>query len=129
MTKAQKTFETAAHELMRAHFGIEKGLTQIAWFPDPNKREIRLIEVNKSTWRTGKVMAFYLSPDKDHPYPVKLADVTPEEWEEIERGVIPIPSGWELKAREIFKRRQMSSKKRVGGRTVSRGGKRVEPKD
>jgi hypothetical protein len=42
-------------------------------------------------------MAFYFPESEKFLLPVRLADVTPEEWDKICAGKIPLPQGWSLK--------------------------------
>lgn len=49
-------------------------------------QEIRLIEINRSTLPTRSVEVLYFAPSQDVPFPVRIADVTPQEWEQVQRG-------------------------------------------
>lgn len=90
--------------LIQEHFEIEAGLRQIAIFSGENDREIRLIEINEEALPTGQVEPFVFSPDEQVPFPILIADVTPEEWDNICNGHIPLPEGWPSQPLKVFNR-------------------------
>lgn len=105
MTKKNELNRVVA-QLVKSHFETEEGIDQIIWFKDGDEVEIRLIEINPNTLPTEAIEVFYFSPSKDVPLPVRIADVTPEEWEKVKRGDIPLPDGWTLNKTEIFNRQE-----------------------
>jgi hypothetical protein len=94
--------EELVRQLMRSHFDLEKGIERIIWVKNGNADEIRLIEVNRDAIPAGDFYAFYFAPSQDFPLPIRIADVTPDEWEQIQRGEI-IPH-WSLQEIEVFER-------------------------
>jgi hypothetical protein len=96
--------ERIVDRLIRSHFEIEENIDQIIWIRDGDEREIRLIEVNRATLPTGSVEAFCFAPSLDVPIPVRVADVTPQEWERVRNGQIPLPRGWTLERAKVFQR-------------------------
>jgi hypothetical protein len=90
--------------VVQEHFDIEAGLRQIAVYSEEEDSVLRLIEVNEETLPTGQVQPFVFSPDEDVPVPIFIADVTPEEWEEIQKGRISLPKGWPSQPLKIFHR-------------------------
>ena len=92
-------------QVVESHFETEQGLVQIVWFPDPQGKEIRLIEVNRDTLPTGEVQTFRFAPSQEVPLPIRVADVTPEEWERIEKGQILLPDEWRGLPRRVFLRK------------------------
>ena len=103
MTDSRR-IEVVVRDLARSHFEIEEGVEQIIWVRDGGGGEIRLIEVNRNTFPTDSVEMFYFAPSDEVPFPIRIADVTPQEWERIRIGRIPLPSGWHLDDVEIFER-------------------------
>lgn len=97
--------DTIVRKVIESHFETEQGLVQIVWFLDPLEKEIRLIEVNRDTLPTGEVQTFRFAPSVDVPLPIRIADVTPEEWERIEKGQISLPEEWQALPRQVFFRR------------------------
>lgn len=50
------------------------------------------------------VQSFYFPASDEIPYPLILAQVTPEEWQKILQGKIELPEGWNLQKQHIFVR-------------------------
>jgi len=103
MTQNHKDIESVVEKLVREHFELEEKLEKIIWIKS-NKPEIRLIEVNSETFTTGDVQSFYFPPSDDIPYDLKLAEVTPDEWQKVLQNEIPLPVGWSLENRQEFSR-------------------------
>jgi hypothetical protein len=86
--------EAIARRMVRDHFETEEFLDRIIWFKSAgNEEEIHLIEVNRDADPSGTVMTLYFGETKKFPLPALVADVTPEEWEQIRIGKIPLPQG------------------------------------
>lgn len=96
--------EKVVSQLVRSHFEIEEAIDQIVWLRDGDEQEICLIEVNCNTLPTGSVEVFYFAPSPDVPFPVRIADVTPQEWEQVQNGQIPLPLDWTLARAKVFQR-------------------------
>ena len=103
------TKEESAKELAEAHASSEPELKRVIRFLAASGEEstaepIKLLEVNAATVTTGSVELFAFAPSKLVPYPVVIAEVTPDEYERIEQGKIALPKGWSLEnMREIFR--------------------------
>ncbi len=91
-------------DLVQDHFEIETELEQIVWLKKGPTHEIRLLEINPNTAATGMVEAFGFAPSVDVPYPLRIAEITPQEWERVQKGVIPLPENWSLEGAEIYAR-------------------------
>lgn len=100
----EQQIERIVLKLVQSHFEIEKSIDEIVWFQDGADKEIRLIEINSETFPTRSVEVLYFAPSQDVPFPVRIADVTPQEWKQVQRGDIPLPSGWSLQQIQIFQR-------------------------
>ncbi|MFQ5632640.1 MAG: hypothetical protein ACE5I1_28055 [bacterium] len=97
-------FEKLVAELVQKHFELESDLEQIIWLRKVSANEIRLLEVNCNTAATGMVEAFGFAPSVDVPFPLRIAEITPEEWQRVQNGKIPLPESWSLDNAEIFNR-------------------------
>jgi hypothetical protein len=91
-------------QLVQSHFEIENNIDEIVWFQDEVDKEIRLIEINRDTFPTGSVEVFSFAPTQDVPFPLRIADITPQEWKRVQSGNIPLPPGWTLRQIQIFRR-------------------------
>jgi hypothetical protein len=100
----EQQIEEVVHQLVQSHFEIEEGIDEIVWLRDGENKEIRLIEINRNTLPIGSILAFYFAPSEDVPFPVRIADVTPQEWKQVQSGDISLPSGWTLRKIQIFHR-------------------------
>ena len=91
-------------QLTRSHFDIEEGVERIIWVKNGNPQDVRLIEVNRDAIPAGDFYPFYFAPSQKFPLPIRIADVTPDEWEKIQRGEITLPSEWSLQHVKVFER-------------------------
>jgi hypothetical protein len=102
------TKDEAAQELADWHFGVEPYLERVIRILTENEDEpgepIKLLEVNAATVATGSVEAFAFAPSKSLPFPITIAEVTPEEFERIARKELPLPRGWSLEKCKQFPR-------------------------
>ena len=89
-----------AEALARAHYQVEPGLRAIYRLegPDPNGFRIKLLEVNEQTVPTGIVpVGFAPHPASGVHYPSVVIEVTPQEYEAIQRRELNLPEGWEVR--------------------------------
>ncbi len=96
--------EEIVRRMAREHFEIEEDIERIIWFKNGKKEEIRLLEVNRNSIPENLILTVYLKPTREHPLPALIGDITPEEWEKVKRGLIPLPEGWSLDDAEILER-------------------------
>ena len=96
--------EELVKELTRSHFDLEERIERIIWVKNGEPEEVRLIEVNRDAIPAGDFYAFYFAPSQDFPLPIRIADVTPEEWGKIQRGEMNLPPEWSLKQITVFDR-------------------------
>jgi CheY-like chemotaxis protein len=106
LTPADTVTEDFVQRLAGLHFQIEQSIEQIVWVTIGDEKEIRLIEVNRTAPSTGSVEVFRFAPSKDVPFPMLVADLTPNEWDKVQSGAIPLPEGWDLKSIRVFERPQ-----------------------
>lgn len=104
------TKDEAARELAHWHFGVEPDLRQVIRLVTDNEEDpgepIKLLEVNAATVTTGSVEPFAFAPSESVPFPTVIAEVTPEDFDKIERGELELPRGWSLAKALRFKRPQ-----------------------
>jgi len=95
---------SAAEDLIQEHFDLEPSLEQVIWINTDKPAEIRLLEINSDTIATGMVQSFYFAPSREIPYAMKMAEITPEEWQKILQNEIPLPEGWTLENYKVYSR-------------------------
>jgi hypothetical protein len=98
------SYEDACRMLIRAHTENEPALEQIYLVPDPERQEVRLIEINPETAPTGELMLFELGRTPDFPFRSVIGEVTASEWESIRVGALPLPAGWALPPEPVWRR-------------------------
>jgi hypothetical protein len=92
-----------ARELARRHFAVDPGMSRIFTIIDGSVNEelpdapIKLLEVNDSTVPYG-VMPLYFgpAPSTGITFPSVIVEVTPEEFEKIEKRELSLPAGWSI---------------------------------
>jgi len=87
-------------KLVKEYFDIEEGIKSIVWVNPNHQTEIWLIEVDTTAIPAGRVEPFYFKPNEEVPYPVRIANITPDEWEAAKSGKIDMPEGWKLDGTE-----------------------------
>ena len=96
-----------AEELIRWHFEVEPGLVRVyrimAEDEDAPDEPIKLLEVNAHTVSTGELSAFGFAATDDVPYRTVIAEVTPDELEQLQRRSA-VPTGWDLRRARTYER-------------------------
>lgn len=92
--------EQAAKQLTDHHFAIEPDLHFIFRIVNDNEASpnepIKLLEVNAATVASGSVEVFNFGPSKEIPFPVQIAEVTPDEYERFKSNPNVFPEGWDI---------------------------------
>ena len=88
-----------AHTYAKKHFETDTGIRRVIFLPDgAPENEIRLVEVNELiAVRDDDVLeAIDFGVDRESPnaHTLKILDVTPAQWEMIERNQLRLPDGW-----------------------------------
>jgi hypothetical protein len=101
--------EMARHYAAR-HLRTDPGIAAVIYLPgEAPEREIRFVEVNEliADRAQDPVEPIDFGVDVGGPTSHKLmvVDVTPAQWERIDRKEIPLPSGWSLDGATPFTRR------------------------
>jgi hypothetical protein len=97
-----RTYRETAEDLAGAHRKVDPTTTTILLVPDPAQAEIRLLEVSASAPWSGDVIPFPYDPRPDLGvfFPSVIILLNPREWQDVEAGRLPLPVGWDLRARE-----------------------------
>jgi len=98
-----RTKEAIAQRLAEAHYAIEPGIELIIQLLASPEREadpketIKLLEVNNDTTADG-IHPVFFGPHAASGivYPSVIIEVTPDEYEQIQRDSAKLPNGWRL---------------------------------
>lgn len=98
------TIRESALELVRAHREAEPNLLRVVFYPDPQEREVRLLEVIDGSPPSGEALPCRFARDESGavPYPVVVVELSPAEFELLEEGKIALPEGWAQQGREVL---------------------------
>jgi hypothetical protein len=87
----------------RQHYLFEPELTHIfrigvsADVESRPEEPIKLLEVNPGTIESGVVpLGFDATPESGVPYSTVLIEISPAEFEQLQRGVLKLPRSWEV---------------------------------
>ena len=90
------TYDEAVRKLAAWHAeGVTPSVTVYA-IPDPERREVRLIEVSDAFPETGIPAPVTIGPTPDFPYTSGTLSVTPTELHLIRSGELALPEGWDF---------------------------------
>jgi hypothetical protein len=108
MSEATKEKAAFAEWLARQHLRFDSRLTQAIYLPTgaPDD-EVRLLEVNTGLFPGpgNPIVSVEATPAvTDLPFRVWVADVTPEEWQQIQTNPGFLPAGWNLEGNRIIRR-------------------------
>jgi hypothetical protein len=102
--------DAAAEALITVHFEVEPGLRSVYRILSEREAEpdepIKLLEVNENTIETGRVEPFGFAATSDSSYACVIAEVSPDELEQLQRKLIPMPSNWSLERSKLYPRPQ-----------------------
>lgn len=94
----------AAENLIQEHFEQDLRLEKVIWINPDQAAELRLLEITPDTFPAGAVLSFYFPPDEEFPFAMKIAEIRPEEWQQILHNKIPLPNGWTLENYKTYTR-------------------------
>lgn len=83
----------------KRHFDTDAGVEQIFFLPTNSPpREIRFLEINRmiSEITPPEPIDFGVAIDGAETHTLYVLDVTPGQWDAIERKELPLPTGWTL---------------------------------
>jgi len=105
MSVATFNRDSIAATYAKRHKETDPAIRAIYYLPtEAPPNEIRLVEVNEAITGTAGPEPIDFGVDAGTPNEHKLIvfDVTPEQWEEVREGTLPLPKGWTLEgSREI----------------------------
>jgi hypothetical protein len=83
------------------HLKTDPGIVAVHYLPkEAGPREIRLVEVNRlmgsRTDASLEPIDFGVDMGKETKHLLVVLDVTPDQWERIERGDLGLPGSWSL---------------------------------
>jgi hypothetical protein len=107
--KTSKDNKSIVKDIARSHFSIDEAIEEIVWFSSRKRKELQLLEVSRTSLPTNSIEPFLISASKELPVDLLVADVSPKEWSDIQKGKIKLPSGWDLKNSTSFKRESFLS--------------------
>jgi hypothetical protein len=92
----------------KRHMDTDAGVEQVHYLPkDAPPREIRFLEVNRLISETTDPEPIDFGVDIGTPdgHTLLVLDVTPAQWDAIQKAKMPLPAGWTLDGKNTFKRR------------------------
>jgi hypothetical protein len=99
-----------AEWLARQHLRFDSRLTRVVYLPEnAPEDEVRLVEVNTGLYVEpgNPIVPVETTPAvTDLPFRVWVADVTPEEWQQIQNNPGLLPEGWSLEGNMTIRRTQ-----------------------
>jgi hypothetical protein len=101
--KAGYDLETVARELVLAHREQDPSVTAVYISPDPNGREIRLIEVSTELVSTNEIfpVRFTARDDLGIPFPSTVVLISTAEWEALQAGELELPASWNANVQQL----------------------------
>lgn len=83
------------------HIKTDPGIRSVYYLPqNAPEREIRFVEINALIGDRGddtlEPIDFGVDFGKETEHKLLVLDVTPDQWERINRSLLPLPLGWSL---------------------------------
>jgi hypothetical protein len=107
-TEATFDRDSLAKWYARRHFDTDTGVERIVYLPTNSPpRQIRFLEVNRMISETTPLQPidFGVAIGGADEHTLYVLDVTPTQWDAIQRGELFLPTGWTLDAsRELGRR-------------------------
>ncbi len=93
----------------REHLNTDPGIATIYYLPqNAEEREIRFVEVNQLMADRDddalEPIDFGVDAGLESAHRLFVLDVTPSQWERIEKGGLSLPAHWSLDQRQSFRR-------------------------
>ncbi len=84
-----------------SHLRMEPTIERIVRITGPDEEDpsepIKLLEVNPDTPASG-IVPIIFGPSDEIPAPTILVEITPEEYDKLNREELELPAGWKLDA-------------------------------
>ncbi|MEW6249343.1 MAG: hypothetical protein AB1716_01750 [Planctomycetota bacterium] len=99
----QNARDAVAQRLAHAHYRVDRSIRDIYRLLAPDGAEdrprepVKLLEVNEETAMVG-LMPVYFTPDAAHGilFPSMILEVRPEEFAQLQAGVLTLPNNWRI---------------------------------
>lgn len=109
MSTIQFNRDSMARWYAKEHFKTDPGIKSIHYLPsDADDREIRFVEINALiSDRTDDALEpidFGIDMGTDNAHKLFVLDVTPDQWERVQAGELPLPHDWSLVAAIEYKK-------------------------
>lgn len=91
----------------KRHFQTDSGVERILFLPaNAPEREIRFVEINREISETipPEPIDFGVDISGADAHRLIVLDLTPAQWQAVERGEVPLPGGWILEGSKVFER-------------------------
>jgi hypothetical protein len=99
------TFDDAVQMLARVHGEGMEHPVRIYWIPDPNRQQVRLVEVSNDFPAYGPAVPIALGQSRTFPYSSSVALATEDDWKAIRDGRTPFPEDWNVgDAKQVWPR-------------------------
>lgn len=96
--------------LARQHLRFDSRLTKVVYLPTgAPEDEVRLLEINTGLYQEpgSAIVPIETTPAvRDLPFRVWIADITPDEWEQIQANPGLLPAGWSLEGIQTIRKAQ-----------------------
>ncbi len=99
--------DSTARWYAQQHRKTDPGILSVYYLPtDAPDREIRFVEINELIAErnddTLKPVDFGVDTGMDSEHKLLVLDVTPSQWDRINRSLLALPAGWSLEAAVHF---------------------------
>jgi len=91
-----KEYDDAVRTLARWHADLAGADFRAYSFDDPARRVVRLVEVSADFPPAGQALPVGFGTSADFLYRSEVILLTPDEWEQVQRGELELPEGWGL---------------------------------
>jgi hypothetical protein len=96
-----RSYAGVTKRLADAHRKRDKGIVAVWSFPDPDEREVRLVEVTKSVPFREAIVPFSFAPKEDMPFESVVILAHPDDWVRIEARKLKLPRGWKIETKKL----------------------------
>jgi hypothetical protein len=99
--------DKVARQYAAQHLRTDPGIRAVYYLPNTApEREIRLVEVNEliGAMAAPEPLDFGVDISGPEEHTLFVLDVTPQQWEQLRTGSLPLPQGWTLDNAVRFER-------------------------
>ncbi len=96
LPNSELTLKQLAAALVSAHAVEDLETIKALWFPDPQQRVLRLIEITRSVSPGDQVIPFgyTLKEGSARGQQLELILLHPSEWDKVQSGMLQLPHAW-----------------------------------